>query len=258
MESVTIITIQELAKLLECPVCYTNIEMESTIQCMNGHHGCDDCFSVLETCPVCRVEMSKTIKSFSSETIEAVNKELRHLETNNFSFDANKLPEIFKCDLCHEIPTNRPIHQCANGHIECAFCDVIFRPCPICGSMLNSSEARRSLLTEILILKFPKPCRFQHLGCKKTLMEFGDHELQGCPVRPIFCIFLRCHRLIPMKEYLNHLSTINPNHFKWKTTNDDNLGKVWNSNSGSINLPGDFGKGSMVPPQLKWKYSTYD
>ena len=35
MESVTIITIQELAKLLECPVCYSNIEMESTMDIMD-------------------------------------------------------------------------------------------------------------------------------------------------------------------------------------------------------------------------------
>ena len=80
MESETIIIIQELVQLLECPVCYQNIEMESTIQCINGHHGCDDCFSALETCPVCRVEMTKTIKSFSAETIEAVKRELRHFE----------------------------------------------------------------------------------------------------------------------------------------------------------------------------------
>ena len=253
MESVTIIIIQELAQLLECPVCYQNIEMKSTIQCKNGHYGCGNCFSTLETCPVCRVEMSIKIKSFSAETIEAVNKELRHLETNNFSFDANKLLEIFKCDLCFEIPTNRPIHQCVNGHIECAFCDITFKPCPICGSLLDLSRSRRSLLTEKIISKFAKPCRYQHLGCKQILSEFGDHEVQGCSVRPMFCYFLKCGLLVPMKEYLNHLSTFNPNHFNWKTTLDDNLGKICNSASGSINLPGDYCKGSMVPLQNRMK-----
>ena len=54
-----------------------------------------------------------------------------------------------------------------------------------------------------------------------------------------------------MKEYLNHLTIFNPNHYKWNTIIDDNLGKDWNSKSGSINLPGDFGKGSMVPPQFR-------
>ena len=251
MESESIITIQELAKLLECPVCYTNIEMESTVQCMNGHHGCDLCFSALETCPVCRVEMTETIKSFSAETIEAVKRELRHLETNNFSFDSNKLLKIFKCDLCHEIPTNRPIHQCASGHIECAFCEVIFKPCPICGSMLNSSEARRSLLTEKIISKFSKPCRFQTLGCKQILKELMDHELHGCPVRPFFCIFMSCGLSVPMKEYIKHLSVVNPNHSKWKAIIDDNLGKISNVNNGSIDLPGDYCLGSLVPPQFK-------
>ena len=251
MESENIITIQELAKLLECPVCYTNIERESTIQCKNGHYGCDNCFSTLETCPLCRVEMTNTIKSFSAETIEAVKRELRHLETNNFSFDSNKLLEIFKCDLCHEIPTNKPIHQCANGHIECAFCDICFKPCPICGSMLDSCRTRRSLLTEKIISTFSKPCRYQHLGCKQILIEFGDHEMRGCHVRPIFCLFLRCRCLIPMKEYLDHLSIINPNHFKWKTIIDDNLGKVWNSNCGSINLPGEYCKSFILPPQYR-------
>ena len=231
--------IQELVELLECPVCYISIEMESTIQCMNGHYGCDNCFTTLETCPVCRVEMTKTIKSFSAETIEAVKRELRHFETNNLSFDAGTLLEIFKCDLCHEIPTNRPVRQCANGHIECVICDVIFRPCPICGSMLDSSRARRSLLTEKIISKFSMPCRFQTLGCKQTLIEFGNHELEGCHVRPIFCFFLDCSLLVPMKEYLNHLSELNPNHSNWKAKLDDNLGKICNVNSGSIHFPGE-------------------
>ena len=251
METITITTIQKLAELLECPVCYQSIEMESTIQCKNGHHGCNDCFSTLETCPVCRVEMTITIKSFSAETIEAVMRELRHLETNNFSFDANKLLEIFKCDLCHEIPRNRPVRQCVNGHIECSFCEVIFKPCPICGSMLNSSRARRSLLTEKIISKFSKPCRFQSLGCKQIFKELVDHEFKGCPFRPIYCIFLGCFSSVPMKEYLIHLSQISQNHFKWEAAIDENLGKICNANIGSINLPGDYGRGSMVPPEYR-------
>ena len=248
MESVTIITIQELAKLLECPVCYSNIEMESTIQCMNGHHGCDDCFSVLETCPVCRVEMSKRIKSFSVETIEAVKRELRHFETNNLSFDANKLLDIFKCDLCHEISTNRPIRQCSNGHIECDFCETISpKPCPICGSMLDSSQTRRSLLTEKIISKFPKPCRYQHLGCKQILSEFEDHELQECCVRPLLSYFLMFSLIVPTKEYSSQFTKRNPNHFKLETTHD--LGKICNFKSGSINLPGYYCKGPLVSPK---------
>ena len=52
---------------LECPVCLDLPESFPIYQCMQGHILCNTCFSKLDDCPVCRVELILPIRALTEE-----------------------------------------------------------------------------------------------------------------------------------------------------------------------------------------------
>ena len=204
MENKTKVTIQELIELLECPVCYQNTKLESYIQCRNGHHGCTKCFNKLKTCPMCRVALKCKIKSFSPEVIKIAKKELKHAQ----SFDSQKILDIFKCTVCCNVPTAKPVWQCTKGHIKCESCYHYFvRACPLCFEKRIFSRDRqkpslyKSQITEKILEKVVKCCRFKVYGCKEVIVELGNHETN-------VCIYRLENYIQAMLDYVCHLESI--------------------------------------------------
>ena len=186
MASTTNVTIEELAELLECPVCYQNTKLELYIQCRNGHFGCSKCLKKLKTCPICRVGLRYKIKSFSTELIRIAKNELKLLGAAQL-FDSQKIMDMFKCTVCCNVPTANPVSQCTKGHIKCETCSPFYRShCPLCfeNSMgLQRIIFHRSQITEKILEKVVKPCRFQCYGCKEVITELGNHEKDVCMYR---------------------------------------------------------------------------
>ena len=60
MEALLAISVGELRKSLECPVCFHTPKAGPIYQCENGHTLCSECNGkVKKLCPVCRVKLPK-------------------------------------------------------------------------------------------------------------------------------------------------------------------------------------------------------
>ena len=135
---------------------------------------------------MCRVALRYKIKSFSPELTRIAKIELKRLGAAQ-SFDSQKIGDMFKCTVCCNVPTANPLWQCSNGHIKCETCSCFYRsPCPLCFEKPIFSMAlqriifHRSQITEKILEKVAKPCRFQRYGCKEVITELGNHEKDMC------------------------------------------------------------------------------
>ena len=89
------LSLEDISSMTECPVCLQRTEPEDWVQCRNGHHGCQSCFSRLTTCPMCRTEISATIRTFSLDTGKAFRLILKELRLNEkTTFDPMQLLKI--------------------------------------------------------------------------------------------------------------------------------------------------------------------
>lgn len=150
---------EEIIKLLECPVCFQHSISDTYLQCRNGHSGCLECYSRLKNCPICRTLLSiPTIKTFSKETTTAF--QLRYFQVTKIGHGTALLKALtyhFKCTLCNQIPTRRNIWQCREGHIKCSECQnppMKVSECHLCEDA----------------------CRMSKHFCRKTCLA-GDQEL---------------------------------------------------------------------------------
>lgn len=61
----------EVAKLLECPVCY-DIVLPPIVLCSGGHHVCNTCRPQLQTCPTCRGTFTNVRDRFAEEFLDQI------------------------------------------------------------------------------------------------------------------------------------------------------------------------------------------
>ena len=145
------VTLEEIAAILECPVCLQHPEIDELLQCCHGHWICVDCFSKLRYCPVCRIGLGKN-KVFSNEIVSSIKSLMKHLETFRCSFSNEELEvltDMFRCVVCLYKPTRSPVRQCNNGHLICVEC--YFLPsapwfCIFCGSIYLEAKIRNLVL----------------------------------------------------------------------------------------------------------------
>ena len=57
MEAESAMSIAELRKSLECPVCFETPKAGPLYQCQNGHILCSVCIDKVQECPQCRVNL---------------------------------------------------------------------------------------------------------------------------------------------------------------------------------------------------------
>ena len=57
MEELSAISVKELRKSLECPVCVQTPKAGPLYQCENGHILCSDCNGKVNQCPECRANL---------------------------------------------------------------------------------------------------------------------------------------------------------------------------------------------------------
>jgi len=230
------LTVSDLVQLFECPVCLDTKDPGYLTQCKNGHHGCTDCFSRLEVCPICRQALHKSVKVVSDVNVATLQTELRHLETHQGIISPIKLFEFLKCASCHFIPTQFPIMQCHSGHIKCFACSLYMSACIHCKPELTLSDFR-CLLTERILSKITKPCKFTDNGCVKTMTELGSHEFDECYFQVVNCIFFCCYKKVSLEKYLQHLEEFDETH--WTLTN--HLEEDYSICRGFLQLPGKYG-----------------
>ena len=108
-------------KLLKCPVCWAILELDTLIQCRNGHSGCRACFSRLRTCPICRIVLEPEIRTFDHDTIEQIEQELRHVESYIPQLSPELVIKLFECIRCI-VSTMAPVFRCLKGHVYCYKC----------------------------------------------------------------------------------------------------------------------------------------
>ena len=53
------ISVKELIKDLECPVCIETPRVGPLFQCENGHILCSQCNGKIKQCPQCRIDLPK-------------------------------------------------------------------------------------------------------------------------------------------------------------------------------------------------------
>ena len=195
------VSLQEIADIVECPVCNEISDTCDFLQCSNGHIGCRSCLSRLSICPVCRVKLSPKTKTISVGKLTGMLNELRHVETSETNLQDEKLSEIFACEMCTLVPTRKPIFQCSEGHWFCKACSNT--NCCRCkgANKINS----RSIFSEKILSKIVKRCRFSHLGCQELITELSEHEKLECFYRESICLFPSCNSVIPFYKLLNHL-----------------------------------------------------
>ena len=62
------ISVEELRKSLECPVCLQTPKAGPLYQCKNGHMLCSSCYNKVAQCPQCRANLDDTrIRSLFAE-----------------------------------------------------------------------------------------------------------------------------------------------------------------------------------------------
>jgi hypothetical protein len=231
------ITIRELAKLLECPVCLQHWEAGSVLlQCHNGHSICQDCYSKLFTCPICRIKLRlrRDIKTISDKLMIAMEQELRHVENEDGTIWISDLLKFFQCTICKYFPTRHPTWQCVNGHLICAECRVNTSYCA-CKIFIYNTYARNLLAQRILELT-EKPCRFTRHGCKAVIKDLNHHEKEECIYREVFCIFYNCSKQLPMVHLNDHLEELNPKHDNFKNPLNLNFGEELEKGCGILKL----------------------
>jgi len=234
------ITIRELAKLLECPVCLKHWDMGSVLlQCENGHSCCQACYSRLSKCPICRECLITEIKTISNEMIIVMKHELRHVETAGGTLSISNLLKFFRCFICNYFPIRHPTWQCVNGHLVCAECRVSTAAFCLCRLFIFEASSR-SLFAQRVLELTAKPCRFTRHGCKAVITDLNQHEKEGCIYREVTCIFKRCKKLSPMIHLLGHLEELNPKHENLKIPLNLNFGEEPDRGCGFINLPSNW------------------
>ena len=90
------------------------------------------------------------------------------------------IEDSLKCENCHNVPRDIPIHCCPSGHLLCQACRwPTGSYCPKCGQKITDMT---SALAESLIRKVDHRCKFSAQGCqeKKELKELKTHE-KFCP-----------------------------------------------------------------------------
>ena len=231
------ITIQELVKLLECPVCLQCLESEDCLllQCENGHIGCQACFSRLQNCPICRTWLGTKVKAISDEMMIIMKQELRHVENSNGTIRICNLVSFFQCSLCKYCPTRKPTFQCENGHLICAECREDGSLC-LCRLLIYKASSR-SLFSQKILELSSKPCRFTHYGCKAVITDLNQHEKEKCQYREVFCIFYNCKMRLSMIYLPSHLEELNPEHDNIKVPLSLNFGQELEGGSGFLHLP---------------------
>ena len=60
MEAESAMSIAELRKSLECPVCFETPKAGPLFQCQNGHILCSVCIDKVQECPQCRAKLPAT------------------------------------------------------------------------------------------------------------------------------------------------------------------------------------------------------
>ena len=233
---------KEIAEIVECPVCQELPKDCSFVQCTNGHIGCYSCFSRLQLCPVCRIEMNKKAKMISIDKLSEMLSELRHVETRLMLLQNEKVTEFFKCLLCKFVPTSKPIFQCVDGHLFCEGCAP--RRCWKHEHMTDANF--RSLYCEKILSRVDKQCRFARHGCKEVIKECNKHE-QDCIYKEIRCVFPSCFKSDNiLSNLLDHLQKQTDEHKNFSNflLNMDDV----QMNRGHFYLP-HVTDGVMVPPQ---------
>jgi hypothetical protein len=229
---------EEIIKLLECPVCFQHSISDTYLQCRNGHSGCLECYSRLKNCPICRTLLRiPTIKTFSKETTTAF--QLRYFQVTKIGHGTALLKALtyhFKCTLCNQIPTRRNIWQCREGHIKCSECQnppLKVSECHLCEDDL-SLAGYRSIFAEKLVSLVIKSCRYVDRGCKAAILDLTNHENDECVFRDVRCIFLQCHEVMPMDKFLSHLQQLHRFHYfiSWDA--------IVSKTIGSFDLPEKF------------------
>ena len=115
------VLLESMLKILKCPVCWRQSEPDNLIQYRNGHFRCQPCFTKLKTCPVCRINLEPEINTFGQETLELIEKVLRHVESSSALINVEAIINIFQCMKCNFIPTKVPVLQCQKGHVYCCY-----------------------------------------------------------------------------------------------------------------------------------------
>ena len=62
MEAESILSVGELRKALECPVCFYTPKAGPLYQCENGHILCSACNAKVQKCPECRVDLNDGVR----------------------------------------------------------------------------------------------------------------------------------------------------------------------------------------------------
>jgi hypothetical protein len=229
----------EIIKLLECPVCFQHSMSDTYIQCINGHSGCVECFSRLRDCPICRTYLKPTITTFSQETATAL--KVKYFQVTKLERTAalKVLMELFKCTLCNHIPTRRNILQCPFGHIKCSECEnppEKQRICFLCDYDLLSICRYRSIFAEKLWSLVTKACRYTDRGCNATMLDLTDHERDDCIFRDVRCIFIKCYEIMPLCMFLSHIQESNQK-FHYFYPQEPSWDKIVTENTGFVDLP---------------------
>ena len=186
-------------KLLKCPVCWAIPELDTLIQCRNGHSGCRACFSRLRTCPICRIVLEPEIRTFDHDTIEQIEQELRHVESYIPQLSPELVIKLFECIRCKFVSTMAPVFRCLKGHVYCYKCPRSGRFCRVCFRQSNYTLSDfpftiRSLAIQEILGNIPKPCRFANYGCSELIEDFTQHET-NCQYSKILCVITLCPAL---------------------------------------------------------------
>ena len=88
------------------------------------------------------------------------------------------LEKLLTCPVCLDVPRNKSIQACVNGHLVCAECRAALPSrscCPVCKSKASEGWTR-ALLAEQIIDMVPLPCRNKFLG--NLLLRIKRLEIQ--------------------------------------------------------------------------------
>ena len=202
------VQLDNLLKILDCPVCWTRADPETIVQCRNGHLGCQACLSRLRKCPLCRVILKPEIQTFSQEILDTIKKELRHVEGPMGLVCPEAIVRIFRCFFSRFTATQGPVYQCHKGHVHCYRCPGLGTLCGPCvkntGKFSNIVFEIRSLAFQELLSLVPKPCRFSNHGCSTIIKGLCQHEI-NCQFSENCCIIPACPYTVSLPKLLTHI-----------------------------------------------------
>ena len=115
-----------------------------------------------------------------------------------------------ECVTCIEIPKDKPVYQCNNGHIHCSSCHDKITECPVCRIKLWDT---RNVMAEKMLEKCSRPCTFNNSGCDTRLTEepLKAHE-EICTFKPVKCPVNGCDSVVPIIEMPKHIDDKNDLH----------------------------------------------